>query len=55
MTDEKPYYAIIKSRKPLPTLDLDDLRRRSAEATKATLVLSDAKVACVSFWAADHP
>ena len=40
MTDEKPdYAAIIKSRKPLPTLDLEDLRRRSAEATKATLVL----------------
>jgi hypothetical protein len=43
VTDEKPdYAAIIKSRKPLPTLDLDDLRRRSAEATKATLVLQPA-------------
>jgi hypothetical protein len=43
MTDDKPdYAAIIKSRKPLPTLDLDDLRRRSARATKATLVLQPA-------------
>jgi hypothetical protein len=40
MTDEKPdYAAIIKSRKPMPTLDLDDLRRRSAQATKTTLVV----------------
>jgi hypothetical protein len=43
MTDDKPdYAAIIKSRKPMPTLDLDDLRRRSAQATKTTLVLQPA-------------
>ena len=40
MSAEKPdYAAIIKSRKPTPTLDLADLRRRSAEATEATIVL----------------
>ena len=40
MTDDKPdYAAIIKSRRPMPTLDLDDLKRRSAQATKTTLVL----------------
>ena len=43
MTDEKPdYAAIIKSRKPMPTIDLDDLKRRSAQATKTTLVLQPA-------------
>ena len=43
MTDDKPdYAAIIKSRKPMPTLDLDELRRRSAQATKTTLVLQPA-------------
>jgi hypothetical protein len=40
MSEEKPdYAAIIKSRKPPPTLDLAELRRRSAEATEATIVL----------------
>ena len=40
MSGEKPNYAaIIKSRKPVPTLDLEELRRRSAEATEATIVL----------------
>ena len=40
MSGEKPNYAeIIKSRKPVPTLDLEDLRRRSAQATEATTVL----------------
>ena len=43
MTEEEPdYAAIIRSRKPMPTLDLDDLKRRSAQATKATLVLQPA-------------
>ena len=43
MTDEKPdYAAIIKSRNPMPTIDLDDLKRRSAQATKTTLVLQPA-------------
>ena len=40
MSGEKPNYAeIIKSRKPVPTLDLEDLRRRSVQATEATTVL----------------
>jgi hypothetical protein len=40
VSDGKPdYAAIIASRRaPLPTVDLDNLRRRSAEATKATEV-----------------
>src|ERR1700704_1260100 len=43
MSDDKPdYAAILKNRKPLPTIDLDDLKRRSAEATKATVVLQPA-------------
>ena len=44
MSDGKPdYAAIIASRKaPLPTVDLDMLRRRSAEATKATEVFQSA-------------
>jgi hypothetical protein len=43
MSEEKPdYAAILKNRKPLPTIDLDDLKRRSAEATKATVVLQPA-------------
>ena len=43
MSDDKPdYAAILKNRKPLPTIDIDDLKRRSAEATKATVVLQPA-------------
>ena len=44
MSDGKPdYAAIIASRRaPLPTVDLDNLRRRSAEATKATEVFQAA-------------
>jgi hypothetical protein len=43
MSDDRPdYAAILKNRKPLPTIDIDDLKRRSAEATKATVVLQPA-------------
>ena len=43
MSDDKlDYAAILKNRKPLPTIDIDDLKRRSAEATKATVVLQPA-------------
>ena len=42
MSDDKPdYAAILKNRKPLPTIDIDDLKRRSAEATKANAPHSD--------------
>lgn len=44
MSDGKPNYAaIIASRRtPMPTVDLEKLRRRSAEATRATEVFQSA-------------
>jgi hypothetical protein len=54
MSGEKPdYTAIIKSRKPPPTLDLADLRRRSAEATEATIVLQPSAEASIEAKARD--
>ena len=49
MSDDKPNYAaIIASRRtPMPTVDLERLRRRSAEATKATEVFQSASPTAV--------